>query len=184
MNFNKHYDFEGQHAFLSPSKYHWLDYDEEKLADTYLKMTAVEKGIRLHDLAMRCIQLGVKLPKTRSTLSMYVNDGIGYRMTTEQLLFYSPNAFGTADTICFRDKFLRIHDLKTGFSSASMRQLQIYTALFCLEYDIKPQDIKIELRKYQQDDILIENPVVENILFIMNKIVVFDKRIELLKLEG
>ena len=35
MNFNKHSDLEGCHAFLSASKYHWINYDDEKLVTAY-----------------------------------------------------------------------------------------------------------------------------------------------------
>ncbi len=35
MNFNKHSNLSGQHAFLGASKYAWLNYDTEKVIDTY-----------------------------------------------------------------------------------------------------------------------------------------------------
>ena len=35
MNFAKHSNLEGQHAFLSASGYHWINYSEDKLADAY-----------------------------------------------------------------------------------------------------------------------------------------------------
>jgi len=107
----------------------------------------------------------------------------GFRMTPEQILFYSYNAFGTADAICFRDGLLRIHDLKTGVTRVSMMQLEIYAALFCLEYDKKPIEIDIELRIYQDDNIVVNNPLPEDIGFILNKIVLFDKRITKLQEE-
>ena len=69
-------------------------------------------------------------------------------MTPEQILFYSDNCFGTADAIAFRGDLLRIHDLKTGAIPAHMEQLEVYAALFCLEYKIKPADIRMELRLY------------------------------------
>lgn len=40
MNFNRHFELEGLHAFLGPSKYHWLNYSEEKMADSYLNFLA------------------------------------------------------------------------------------------------------------------------------------------------
>lgn len=178
MNFNKHSAFEGQHAFLSASKYHWIRYDEKKLATVYANHLATLKGTELHDLASRLIKQGIKLPRSKKTLNMYVNDAIGYKMIPEQLLFYSPNCFGTADAIIFRNNLLRIHDLKTGQTPAHMEQLLIYAALFCLEYDIKPGDIDFELRIYQHDDYMIMNPTAEDILPIMDKIISFDKVIE------
>ena len=105
-------------------------------------------------------------------------------MKTEQVLYYSDNAFGTADAISFKNNFLRIHDLKTGITPSSMKQLEIYAALFCLEYSKNPNDIQIELRIYQNDEVLVHEPHPEDILYIMNKIVLFDKRIEKIKLEG
>jgi len=115
---------------------------------------------------------------------MYVNDAIGYRMITEQPLYYSDNCFGTADAISFKKNFLRIHDYKSGETPASMRQLMVYMAIFCLEYDYQPDEIEAELRIYQSDEIIIHNPLPEEIFSIMNKIVESDKHIERLKAEG
>lgn len=175
MLFNNHKDLEGSHAFLGASKYHWINYDPEKIAATYKNYLATLKGTELHDFAAKAINLGVKLPKAKKTLNMYVNDAIGYSMTPEQVLYYSPNCFGTADSISFRNNFLRIHDLKTGETPAHIEQLMIYAALFCLEYKVKPGEIKFELRIYQFDDIMICNPTAEDILPIMDKIISFDK---------
>jgi hypothetical protein len=114
---------------------------------------------------------------------MYINDAIGFKMETEQVLYYSDNCFGTADAISFKQNLLRIHDLKTGTTPASPVQLEIYTALFCLEYGIDPNNIDIELRIYQNDDVIIHEPVREDILYIMDKIITFDKEIEKLNME-
>jgi len=184
MNFNKHSDLQDEHAFLGGSKYHWVNYDEEKLGSAYLKYLAIQKGTELHELAKKLIELGVRLPKIKKSFNQYVNDAIGYRMIPEQTLFYSFNAFGTADAICFRDNLLRIHDLKTGITRVSIRQLEIYSALFCLEYDIKPQDIDIELRIYQNDnEILVHAPSSDDISYIINKIILFDKKIDKIRME-
>jgi hypothetical protein len=175
VNFNKHSNLEGQHAFLGASKYHWIFYDEGKLAEYYKKALAAQKGTELHEFAASCIKLRQKLPKSRKTLNMYVNDAIGYRMTPEQILYYSPNCFGTADAISFQKGFLRIHDLKTGVTPAHMEQLLVYASLFCLEYGVRPGEIETELRIYQLDDILISNPTAEEIAPVMDKIVTFDR---------
>ena len=112
---------------------------------------------------------------------MYVNDGIGYKMTPEQALYYSFNCFGTADTISFRKErgrehsILRIHDLKTGVTPAHMEQLMLYAALFCLEYDINPNDIDIELRIYQNNERIIFEPEADEIRHMMDRIVTSDK---------
>ena len=145
MNFNKHSLFEGQHAFLGASKYHWINYDESKLVESYSNYMAAQRGTELHEFAAQCIRLGQKLPKSQKTLNMYVNDAIGFRMTPEQVLFYSENCFGTADSIAFNKDFLRIHDYKSGVTPAKMEQLMIYAALFCLEYRKRPGDIGMEL---------------------------------------
>lgn len=184
MNFRTHSNLEGHHAFLSASKYHWVNYDEEKLIHSFSKFQAAQKGTELHALACRLIQLGVKLPKTNSTLNLYVNDAIGFKMKTEQILYYSDNCFGTADTISFRKNTLRIHDYKSGSTPASIKQLLIYNALFCLEYDIKPNEIEMELRLYQADDIITHSPEAEEIFYIMDKIILFDKKIEQIKIGG
>lgn len=181
MIFNKHSALEGQHAFLGASKYHWINYDESKVAESYSKFLATQKGTELHDFAAKCITLGQKLPKSQKTLNMYVNDAIGFKMVPEQPLFYSENCFGTTDAITFRNRMLRIHDLKTGVIPAHMEQLEIYAALFCLEYKIKPADIEMELRIYQNNQILYENPTAETIVPIMDKIITFDKVINKIK---
>lgn len=183
MIFNKYSQLEGQHAFLGASKYHWINYNEEKIADAYKKFLATQKGTVLHDFAAQCIKLGQKLPKSHKTLNMYVNDAIGYRMTPEQVLFYSENCFGTADAISFRNNLLRIHDLKTGQVPAHMEQLLVYSALFCLEYKKRPSEIDIELRIYQSDEVLYHNPTSEEIVPIIDKIITFDKVIAKLKKE-
>lgn len=85
---------------------------------------------------------------------------------------------GTADAISFRNNFLRIHDLKTGTRPVHIEQLEIYAALFCLEYKVKPADIKIELRIYQNDEILVHEPEAEEIIVIMNKIIHLNKILE------
>lgn len=183
MNFNKHSMFEGQHAFLSASKYHWINYDDDKLLESYSRFQATKKGTELHDIAAKLIKHGLKQPRSKKTFNMYVNDAIGYKMTPEQVLYYSDNCFGTADAIVFRDGLLRIHDLKTGVIPAHMEQLMIYAALFCLEYKMKPSEIDIELRLYQNDEIVYHNPEVDEIIPIMDKIITFDKLITKVKSE-
>lgn len=116
------------------------------------------------------------IPKASlESIRSYINDGIGYHMTTEQVLMYSDYFFGTADTISFHKNFLRIHDLKTGVTAVHIEQLEIYAALFCLEYDVKPGDIDMELRIYQNGEVLYHNPTAEEIAPIMDKIVTFDR---------
>lgn len=183
MHFNEHFALKDKHAFLSASKYSWLNYTDEKLVNSYINALASAKGTALHKYAADSIALGIKLPNTKKTLNMYVNDAIGFKMQPEKILFYSENCFGTADTISFRNGLLRIHDLKTGIGKVSMNQLYIYIALFCLEYKIKPLDIQMETRIYQMDDIIIAKPTVDIIVPIIDKIITFDKLLTRTKLE-
>jgi hypothetical protein len=186
MLFNSHSNLAGQHAFLSASKYHWVNYTEEKLDRVFTASMASQRGTELHALAHELIRLGVKLPgRGTKALNMYVNDAIGYRMRSEQVLYYSDNCFGTADAISFRGKLLRIHDLKTGVTPTSHHQLEVYAALFCLEYGYRPFEIETEMRIYQFDT----GPAIEmgdpdKIAHIMDRIRVFDKRINAIRMEA
>lgn len=184
MNFNDHSRLKDQHAFLSASKYHWINYSDDKLVEVYRKAMAAERGTRLHAFAKEAIELGIKLPKNGKTLNLYVNDAIGFKMVPEQVLYYSDNAFGTADAISFRNNFLRVHDLKSGDTKANMSQLEIYMALFCLEYGYKPSQIDSELRIYQNNEVIVESPDPNIISDIINKIIDFDKLIETIKTGG
>ena len=178
MNFNDHSDLEGLHAFLGGSNYHWINYDEEKLYSSYNNYLAAQKGTILHEFAKECILLGQRLDDIPKTLNMYVNDAIGFKMRPEQMLFYSEYCFGCADTISFKHNFLRIHDLKTGKGTTHMEQLEIYAAIFCLEYDIDVSDIEIELRIYQNNKVRVHNPDITEIVPIIDKIVTSDKLIK------
>ena len=181
MKWNDHSGLRGLHAILGGSQYHWINYDEEKMARVYKNMLAKDKGTILHDFASQCINLNQPLPDVEKTLNMFVNDALGFRMKSEQVLYYSENCFGTADAISFLNKVLRISDLKTGSTPAHMEQLMVYAALFCLEYKQKPGNIKMEFRIYQSNKIIFYEPTAEEILPIMDKIKQFDKLIESLK---
>lgn len=175
MNFIKHSNLEGLHAPFSASQSAWLRYDDDKIIEAFLNKKASEIGTRLHEWAAETIRLGIRQPRSRKTLAAYVNDAIGYNMTPEVVLYYSDKFFGTADAISFKNNMLRIHDLKTGRGKVKMDQLMIYAALFCLEYKYKPGEIDIELRIYQNDDMIIHKPEADEILPIMDKIVKYDK---------
>ena len=183
FRFKRHMELEGRHAFLSPSKYYWVNYDDEKILSSYDKQMTAALGTRLHAFAHEAIQLGQHMPDNSKTINMYINDCIGYRMRTEVPLAYSDNAFGTADAIDFDEpnKLLRIFDLKNGESRASERQLECYAALFCLEYKVRPAEIGYDLRIYQSDDIQEFNTDPEDIAYIMDRYIVADKLIESMK---
>lgn len=183
MRFNRHLNLAGTHALFSASNYHWINYTEEKLDAVFFASMAARRGTELHAFAHEAIRLGIKLPDTGQTINSYVNDGIGFKMTCEQILFYSLNFYGTADCVAFRRDVLRISDLKTGVIEASPHQLEVYVALFCLEYDVSPLRIKTELRIYQSDEVKLYIPDPDDIMHIMDRIRVFDKRIEAIREE-
>ena len=179
----------GQHAFLSPSNVHWVNYTDEKLISVYEnKVLAVERGTKLHEYACKAIELSRKQPKTKDTVSMYINDAIGYRMRPEQPLFYSNLCFGTCDAIAFdpKKKILRIHDLKTGTTPAHMDQLLTYAALFFLDYGreveledkLRVMDIYTELRIYQNSEFVAYAPTPDEILTRMDLVVKFSRLLE------
>ena len=178
MQFNNHLNLEGLHAVFSPSQSSWLRYDDNKALDFYSNRKAAEMGSRLHAWAKETIDLGIKQPRSKKTIYAYVNDAIGFKMSTEVVLYYSDKFFGTADAISFRNGVLRIHDLKTGKTPVHMEQLEIYAALFCLEYKVKPSEIDMELRIYQNDEVLVHTPTAEDIVPIIDKIVHLNKILE------
>ena len=178
MNFIKHSNLSG-HAPFSPSQPAWLRYDDDKAIKYLIAKKASERGTRLHAWAKETIDMKIKQPRSKKTLYSYVNDAIGFRMNTEVVLFYSDHFFGTADAISFDKGILRIHDLKTGNHPAKMDQLEVYTALFCLEYRLKPNELKdIELRIYQNDEVIIHKPDPDDISTIMDIIIHDDKLLE------
>lgn len=183
MQWKDRSNYVGLHAFLSASKYHWINWTDDQLILMYKNALAKEKGTRLHAFAAEAISLRQKLDKKHLTLNMYVNDGIGFNMKAEQPLIFTDNGFGTADSIYFDGKTLRIHDLKTGAIKAHMEQLMVYAAYFCMDYGINPKDIKIELRIYQSNDIEICHPPAEAIIQIMAQAQRFDKLINKIKEE-
>ena len=201
-SFNKHFDLKGKHALLSPSTPSWLDFNEEQILKRLQSQWASTVGTVVHEWAEGRIRHRLKVNKFQKNdllfyllqknvpdyafdldflfdnVSNYINDAIGFRMEPEVILYYSENCFGTADAICFRNNVLRIHDLKTGTSKVHIEQLLIYAAYFCLEYKVKPGDIDMELRIYQNDEILYHNPTAEDIVPIMDKIVHLNKLLE------
>ena len=181
MLFNRHINQEGLHAPFGASKSSWLRYSDDKIVEVYQNLKAAEIGTRLHEWAKQTIDLGIKQSRSKKTIYSYVNDAIGFNMSTEVVLYYSDRFFGTADAISFRDNILRIHDLKTGKRPVHIEQLEIYAALFCLEYKVKPIDIKIELRIYQNDEVLVHEPEPQEINNVMNKIIHVNKILEKLE---
>ena len=175
---------DNKHALFGGSQYHWIGYDTDKLLSYIENYKAKERGTRIHAYAAESIDLGQKLPKSRKTLNMFVNDAIGFGMEPEKKVAYSDLFWGTADALSFRKNLLRIHDLKTGATPAHMEQLYIYAAFFCLQHGLKPGDIEMELRIYQSNNIIRCVPEVEDIVPIMDKTVQFDKIINEIRDRG
>lgn len=182
MNWKNYSSLRNSHAFLSASRYHWLRYDDEKLLNVYTNWQKTQLGTKYHKLAADLIELGVPLRESISSFNNFVNDAIGFRMSPEVTLYYSDNAYGTADAISFRDNVLRIHDLKTGTTTASIDQVLIYAAYFYLDYKLRPD--AIFLRIYQNDEILEYEPSFEEIQEVADRIIAFDKLIEHMKQEA
>lgn len=186
MNFNRHSELEGKHAFLSASKGSWVNYDDDKVDAAFIRQLAAARGTRLHSLAATLIREGVKLPDTSATLNQYVNDCIGFKLSPEQPLYATHRAFGTPDAIGYKVQpngtILRISDLKTGETPAHILQLEIYAAFFCMEYEIRPFEIdEIELRIYQNDEVQLYEGDPVNISLIIDKTIAFTKAIDRLE---
>ena len=204
MTFNTHSELDGRHAILSPSRPYWLNYDDEALDRFYASSYATDIGTLVHEYACDRIRFKmlidiendeaktgllmhllknnipfrvIDLDRIFTNMVPYVNDAIGYRMQSEVHLKYSDLCFGTADAIGVRGKQLRIHDLKTGTAPAHMEQLLVYTALFFHEYkrDYRPTTMKVELRIYQNNDITVYQPTLEEIKNTMDRIVAEDR---------
>ena len=189
MLFNRHSDYVGQHALLSASKHHWINYSDQKIEAFVISNMAARRGTELHEFASMAIKLGQKMPKNKQTINAYVNDAIGFRLSPEVTLFYSVNCFGTADAVGFLNNTLRIFDLKTGITPTSFNQLYVYAALFCLEYDMKPMDIQTDLRIYQNDEVKVlptEDGLADPdfITHVMSRIVYFDRKINEIRAEA
>lgn len=148
-----------------------------------MKIVEPKRGIKdPHAYAARSIRFGRKFPQSKKTLNAYINDAIDLHMIPEVGLYYSENCYGTADAIHFANNFLRIHALRTKHEPADMKQLLICDALFCLKHGIKPCDIQIENRIYQNDKVLIAKPTFEEINPIIEKIKEFDRVVREVKL--
>ena len=138
----------------------------------YAKYTFLSEDLKISEYGKKLLIYLKFVPKEVLEVTMcYINDGIRYGMNVEQGLKYSEFVYGHADTICFKNNILRIHDLKTGDGPAHIEQLKLYAALFCLEYVIKPSTIKIELSLYHWDEITQLEPDLEEIINLMDSII-------------
>lgn len=152
---------------------YWEDNSKVKLSDVKL-LKQDKKEIRKWLYKNRIPEQAIDLNYIYPNLQAYINDAIELNMTPEVILYFSEFCFGTADCISFDKNLLRIHDLKTGKTPAHMEQLLTYAALFCLNYNIQPNDISTELRIYQNNEILVSNATAADINPIIEKIIFFD----------
>lgn len=177
------------HARLSPSKYHWLNYSDERVVEMFFSGEAAARGSRLHDLAHKLIKEKIRQARTEATFNKYVNDCIGWNLKPEVALFYSRNAFGHIDAIGYDEKkrVLRASDLKTGVTPTSFKQIIAYVALFFLEYGrelgVGPFDVTTEMRLYQNDEVRLEIADPGEIVHAMDRIKTADRIIEELREE-
>lgn len=202
MIFNEHLEIpDGAHALFGASQHAWVRYSEEKALDKYYKTFVPSMGTVLHAYAALRIENRTKMnfheknavltellksgipseiiniDTIMANLVPYVNDSIGFHLQPEVRLKFSDIFFGTADAINYfdRKKLLRIHDYKSGEIIASMEQLEVYAALFFMEYNyINVRDTDIELRIYQNGEIMVGHPEKSKIVEIMEQM----KRIE------
>ena len=149
MQFNVHRHLEGKHAIFSASSWYWLNDEPDELVSRLCSNYASTIGTILHNVARNHIKYRIKLHKYDKNnvilelltsgipaivvdsidfdnmfdnLMAYVNDCIGFRMEPEVVLAYSENFYGTTDAIAFseKDRFLRIHDYKSGVTPARL----------------------------------------------------------------
>ena len=60
MQWHDHYQLKEKHAFLSPSSYHWINYDEERLKMAYINNENKQTGTALHACAEFAIRNKIK----------------------------------------------------------------------------------------------------------------------------
>jgi len=201
MNLTDYSKLEGTHALFSASKGSWKnDTDDEQIIKRYINSYATTIGTSTHKFAKNCIDNKIRLSKGDRKMLLYhllndpeasipkqvidldflfpnvrnyVNDAIMMNMKSEVLLVYSDLSYGTADAISCSNNFLRIHDLKTGRAPVHIDQLLIYAAYYCLDQNVKPRDLSgIELRIYQNSEIIHHEPRPEEIEEIIAKCVI------------
>lgn len=183
MKFMPHPEIADRHAHLSPSKYSWIRYDDEKFERTYLSRLAAARGTAEHEYAAMAIKLGKRQPATKETLNMFVNDSIRWKLEPEVGFFANEIFFGHADAAGFRKNVFRVSDLKTGVTETSMDQCKCYVALFCIEYDMNPFDFAAEMRIYQNNEIREELAEPHEINIIIDRWKTFTKRAEEMRRE-
>lgn len=162
------------------------DYAAGHIANYIRLKRGGEDELLYHLIKSRIPRVAIDTGWLYPNLMAYVNDAIGYRMSPEIVLDFTENCFGTADAISFDEKkrLLRVHDLKTGKAPAHFEQLELYSALFCLKYQMKPEKIKTELRLYQGNEVQVLSPSPDDILKMMDAIRKADQWITELKQKG
>lgn len=128
MNYTRHSELEGKHAFLGASKSGWLRKSPDELFRAYARTYITTIGTAIHDIArkhikhsfpvtlddknsvllslvedykipLQIIDAAVDFASVFDNFMIYVNDCIDYDMVPEQILYYSYNCFATTDAI-------------------------------------------------------------------------------------
>lgn len=165
----RHPELADRHAHLSPSKYSWIRYDDDKFTATWHRRMASIRGTQEHEYAAMAIRLGMRQPNTKSTLNMFINDSIRWKLEPEVALYADDLFFGHADAAGFRKNVFRVSDYKSGETPTSMDQLKCYVALFCIEFDMSPFDFAAEMRIYQFNEIREELADPHEIMIIIDR---------------
>ena len=151
MSWGRYSKLKGQHALLSPSNYHWINYDKEKLLKVLYNQKMKERGTKLHEFASEAINLK-RYQAGNDNVSQFVNDCIDMKMHSEEVVYATEYAFGTADAINEVNDVIYIFDLKTGEHKAKFTQLYLYAAFYCIMNDINPISKKYVFRIYQYEE--------------------------------
>ena len=173
--------FKNKHrAELGTEIHEWVSI-QIQLGQTVSSPRAAEKGVRTHIFTkyqsapdyrdVLIFSLDFLPAAVFGTVKSFVNDAVGFRMNSEEKIEYSSLFWGTSDAVKFSNNELLVFDLKTGAKPAKTDQLLVYAGLYCLQHNHKPSKLKTELRIYQNNEILVNEPEPEVIQDVMDRIV-------------
>lgn len=184
LELNEHPEISDLHAPFSPSQNYWLNYDRKKLLEFWKNRKAQQIGTDVHSFAAEQLRQEYyfrenNLPYSnrhshRDIFSLFLNHSMDNWMQPEVAVKYSDICWGHADSLAFnlKKRTLYINDLKTGKHPAPMDQLEIYAAIFYAEYKpilqfqhgIDLNDCRTELRIFQNNEVILEEPPIEYII--------------------
>ena len=115
MLWNDHSKIKGQHAFLSPSGYHWINYSPDDLVNRIISSYMSDVGTILHEVAEKYIRNGIKMQKSDKRL-----------IKMELIEHYIP--YRVVDSLDIDSIFLNlqayINDAHVGFLKQIKRMLE------------------------------------------------------------